>query len=79
MLSGQSQDKLDPSSGSHQVAQTTQEDSGTLFQLRHFQEIPKPGYFVPDVPRDSSVSAAATSAGVKSLKKKLQYLDTGGH
>lgn len=77
MLSGQSQDKLDPSSGSHQIARAAQEDSGTLFQLRHFQKVSKPGCFVPDVSRASSVSfSAATSAEVKSLKKKLQNLDT---
>lgn len=52
---GQSQGKLEPSSGSHQTAQA---DSGALFQLRHFQKIPKPGCFGPDVPRDSSVSCA---------------------
>ena len=30
---------LDPNSGSHQFAQTTQKDSIILFQLRYFQEI----------------------------------------
>lgn len=68
MLSGQSQDKLDPNSGSHQIARTTQEDSGTLFQLRHFQKVPKPGCFDPDVSRASSVSCAFLQAHLQKWK-----------